>query len=182
MLLVNGNSPSLSGFWAVVTTIIVSWFRKDTRMGQKEIIVALRKAALKSLTVGATVESIGLIVGTVYLTGIGFKFSNIILLLSGGFIPVAILLVALALYVLGMGLTVTSSYIILAVLAAQALKELGVGLLAAHLIIFWFSQDANVTPPVCLAAFAGAGIAGADPMRTGWEALKFAKGLYIILF
>jgi TRAP-type uncharacterized transport system fused permease subunit len=68
MLLVNGNSPSLSGFWAVVTTIIVSWFRKDTRMGLKEIIFALRKAALKSLTVGATVESIGLIVGRVYLT------------------------------------------------------------------------------------------------------------------
>jgi len=104
------------------------------------------------------------------------------LLLSGGFIPVAILLVALALYVLGMGLTVTSSYIILAVLAAQALKELGIGLLAAYLIIFWFSQDANITPLVCLSAFAEAEIAGADPMRTGWEALKFAKGLYIIPF
>ncbi|MEZ4630331.1 MAG: TRAP transporter large permease subunit [Deinococcales bacterium] len=88
---------------------------------------------------------------------------------------------ALASLVLGMGLPVTASYIVLAVLTAPALQsEFGIPLLIAHLLIFWYSQDSNVTPPVALAAFAGAGIAGADPMRTGFQAWKFAKGLYLI--
>jgi TRAP-type uncharacterized transport system fused permease subunit len=86
----------------------------------------------------------------------------------------------LASLVLGMGLPVTASYIMLAVLAAPALLELGVPLLAGHLIIFWYSQDANVTPPVCLAGYAAAGIAGSDPMKTGIQAWKLSKGLYLI--
>jgi TRAP-type uncharacterized transport system fused permease subunit len=88
----------------------------------------------------------------------------------------------LASLVLGMGLPVTASYIMLAVLAGPALTQMGVSLLAAHMIIFWYSQDANVTPPVCLAAFSAAGVAGSKPMRTGFSSWKLAKGLYIIPF
>jgi TRAP-type uncharacterized transport system fused permease subunit len=91
-----------------------------------------------------------------------------------------LILVTLVSWLLGAGLTVTSSYIVVAILAAPALIEVGVPLLAAHLIIFWVSQDANVTPPIALAAFAGASISGGQPMRTGWEAWKLARGLYIV--
>jgi TRAP-type uncharacterized transport system fused permease subunit len=93
---------------------------------------------------------------------------------------IAIALIGLASLVLGMGLPVTASYIVLATLAGPALLDMGVPLLVAHMIVFWYSQDANVTPPVSLASFAGAGVAGANPMRTAFTSWKLAKGLYII--
>ncbi|MCP3952701.1 MAG: DUF3394 domain-containing protein, partial [Desulfobacterales bacterium] len=92
----------------------------------------------------------------------------------------AILLIGAASLVLGMGLPVTASYIVLATLAGPALLDMGVPLLVSHMIVFWYSQDANVTPPVSLASFAGAGVAGANPMRTAFTSWKLAKGLYII--
>ena len=91
-----------------------------------------------------------------------------------------IVLVALASLILGMGLPVTASYIVLAVLAAPSMEMLGTSLIAAHMLIFWYSQDANVTPPVCLAAYSAAGISGSKPLETGFESWKLAKGLYII--
>jgi TRAP-type uncharacterized transport system fused permease subunit len=100
--------------------------------------------------------------------------------LSGGHLLPALVLVALASLVLGMGLPVTAAYIVLVVLAGPALQDLGVVLITAHMLVFWLSQDSNVTPPVALAAYAAAGIAGARPMRSGLEAWKFAKGLYLI--
>jgi TRAP-type uncharacterized transport system fused permease subunit len=90
-------------------------------------------------------------------------------------------LVMIASLILGMGLPVTASYIVLVVLTGPALsQEFGIPLIIAHLVVFWYSQDSNVTPPVALAAYAGAGIANSDPMKTGIEAWKFAKGLYLI--
>ncbi|MCB0065174.1 MAG: TRAP transporter large permease subunit, partial [Caldilineaceae bacterium] len=81
---------------------------------------------------------------------------------------------------LGMGVPVTAAYLIVAVLAVPALTDLGVALIAAHMIVYWFSQDSNITPPVCVAAYAGAAIAGADPWKTGWTSFKFAKLLYVM--
>jgi TRAP-type uncharacterized transport system fused permease subunit len=92
----------------------------------------------------------------------------------------AILLIGAASLVLGMGLPVTASYIVLATLAGPALLDMGVPMMVSHMIVFWYSQDANVTPPVSLASFAGAGVAGANPMRTAFTSWKLAKGLYII--
>ncbi|GAW91589.1 TRAP transporter permease [Calderihabitans maritimus] len=182
LLLMQGYSPSQAGFWAIVTTVAVGMINKSTRISWREFVKLLRDAAVKSLTIGASAGTIGIIIGIVYLTGLGLKFSDLVVSLSGGMLPIAIILVGLASYVLGMGLTVTSSYIILAILAVPALTKLGVPLVASHLIVFWFSQDANITPPVCLAAFAAAGIAGADPMKTGWTSFKFGKGLYLMPF
>ncbi len=90
------------------------------------------------------------------------------------------LLIALASLVLGMGVPVTAAYLIVAVLAVPPLMEMGVVLIAAHMIVYWFSQDSNITPPVCVAAYAGAAIAGSDPWKTGWTAFKFAKLLYVV--
>jgi len=116
----------------------------------------------------------------VTLTGMGLKFSSLVLDLSYGIKALAILLIGAASLVLGMGLPVTASYIVLATLAGPALLDMGVPLLVSHMIVFWYSQDANVTPPVSLASFAGAGVAGANPMRTAFTSWKLAKGLYII--
>lgn len=150
------------------------------RMSIRDLANALASGSIASLTVGGIVGTVGIVVGVVNLTGLGLRFSSVIVQLSNGNLLLALALVTLVSWLLGAGLTVTSSYIMVAILAAPALTELGVSLLAAHLIIFWVSQDANVTPPICLAAFAAASISGGSPMRTGWEAWKLARGLYIV--
>jgi TRAP-type uncharacterized transport system fused permease subunit len=100
--------------------------------------------------------------------------------LSGGNLFVAVLLIGIASLILGMGVPVTAAYLITAVIAVPALSDLRVAILAAHMIVYWFSQDSNITPPVCVAAYAGAAIAGADPWKTGWTSFKFAKLLYVM--
>jgi len=180
VLMILGRSPGYAAFWALLSCIGVSWFRADTRMGPRQIWQAIQTGARNTLIVGATLGVIGIIVGTISLTGIGLKFSTLLISLAAGRLLLAILLVGVASLVLGMGVPVTAAYLITAVLAVPPLLDLGVGLLAAHMIVYWFSQDSNITPPVCVAAYAGAAIAGADPWRTGWTAFKFAKLLYVM--
>ena len=108
--------------------------------------------------------------------------TSILLTYSGGSAVVGMVLIAAMSYVIGMGLPVTASYVIIAALGAPALNELGATMLAAHLVIFWFSQDSTITPPICMTAFVSARIAEANPMRTGWECVRIAKALYIIPF
>ncbi len=180
VLMIMGHSPGFSAFWATLSCIAVSWVRKETRMGPRAIWEAIQTGARNTLIIGATLGVIGIIVGTISLTGIGLKFSDIIISMANGNLLVAILLVGLASLVLGMGVPVTAAYLITAVLAVPPLMELGVVLIAAHMIVYWFSQDSNITPPVCVAAYAGAAIAGSDPWKTGWTAFKFAKLLYVM--
>src|SRR3546814_657947 len=97
-----------------------------------------------------------------------------------GLLPLGILLALVSSYILGMGMTVTSAYILMAILVAPGLEAMGVSALAAHMLVFWYSQSSNISPPVCMAAFAGASIAKSDPMRTGFTALKFSAFLFII--
>jgi TRAP-type uncharacterized transport system fused permease subunit len=160
----------------------VSWFRKETRMGWRDILDALYIGARNSVSTATILICAGIVIGITGITGVGVTFSGMVIDLSGGHLFWAIVLVMLASLVLGMGLPVTASYIFLAVLAGPALQQMGISLLAAHMIIFWYSQDANVTPPVCLAAYSAAGIAGSKPMETGIAAWRLAKGLYIIPF
>jgi TRAP-type uncharacterized transport system fused permease subunit len=120
-------------------------------------------------------------VGVVGLTGLGLKFSAMMIAFSGGNLVLALLLVVIASLILGMGLPVTAAYIVLIILVGPALtQEFGLPILIAHLVVFWYSQDSNVTPPVALAGFAGAAIAGSKPMETSMQAWKYAKGLYLI--
>ncbi|RLB04691.1 MAG: TRAP transporter permease [Deltaproteobacteria bacterium] len=182
LLLIRGFTPTYAACVGILSIIVVSWFHKETRMGFVDIMDALYIGARNSVSTAAILICAGIIIGIVGITGVGVTFSGMVVDLSGGHLFWAIVLVMLASLVLGMGLPVTASYIFLAVLAAPALKQLGVSLLAAHMIIFWYSQDANVTPPVCLAAYSASGIAGSKPMETGLAAWKLAKGLYIIPF
>lgn len=197
--LVRNVSPNRVGFIAVVSIVVVAFVRallqlalrrseaatsgaaQLGRSGAQGLFTALAAGAKNAVPVSVACAVAGIVVGIISLTGLGLKFSALMLSFSGGNLVLAIALVALASLVLGLGLPVTASYIVLAVLTAPALQsEFGIPLVIAHLLIFWYSQDSNVTPPVALAAFAGAGIAGSDPMRTGLAAWKFAKGLYLI--
>jgi len=179
VLMIMGRSPGFAAFWATVSCIAISWFRQETRMGPREIWEAILTGANNTLIIGATLGVIGIIVGTISLTGIGLKFSDIIISLASGNLLLAIFLIGLASLVLGMGVPVTAAYLITAVLAVPPLMEMGVPILCAHMIVYWFSQDSNITPPVCVAAYAGAAIAGSDPWKTGWTSFKFAKLLYV---
>ena len=179
-LLIVGFTPTYAASIATVSVVAASWLRKETRMGFADIADALYLGAKNMVSTGAILLCSGIVIGIVLMTGMGITFSSLIIEISGGNLFVSLILVALASLILGMGLPVTASYIVLAVLVAPALQSMGVSLIAAHMLIFWYSQDANVTPPVCLAAYSAAGIAGSPPLKTGLEAWKLAKGLYLI--
>jgi len=182
VLLIKGFTPTYAACIAIGSIVVVSWFRRDTRMGIRDILDALYIGSRNTISTAAILICTGIIIGVVAITGVAITFSGVVMELSGGILFWAIILVMLASLIMGMGLPVTASYIMLAVLAGPALTQMGVSLLAAHMIIFWYSQDANVTPPVCLAAFSAAGVAGSKPMQTGFTSWKLAKGLYIIPF
>ena len=179
-LLLAGFTPTYAAAAGTLSIVLASWLRRSTRMTGRDILDALALGTRNLLSTGIILLCAGIIVGVVLLVGIGIKFSLLIGTFAGSSVLLAVILIALASLILGMGLPVTASYIVLAVLAAPALTSLGVSLIAAHLLIFWYSQDANVTPPVCLAAYSAAGIAGSDPIKTGFASWKIAKGLYLI--
>jgi TRAP transporter 4TM/12TM fusion protein len=177
-----GYSPAYSAILGIVTCLIISWFRKDTWIGLKEFVEASRAGTENSLKIGATVGVIGIIIGVLTFSGLVLTFADIVIELAGGSLFLTILLIALASLVLGMGVPVTAAYLITAVVAVPALVHLEVNEIAAHMIVYWLSQDSNITPPVCIAAFAGATIAGANMWRTAFSAFKFAKFLYLAPF
>ena len=174
-----GYSPGYSAILGVLTCIAVSWFRADTRIGPKGFLEASRAGAEASLKIGATVGVIGIIIGVLTYSGLVLTFADIVIELADGRLFLTILLIALASLVLGMGVPVTAAYLITAVVAVPALTHLGVNEIAAHMIVYWLSQDSNITPPVCIAAFAGATIAKANMWKTAFTSFKFAKFLYL---
>ncbi|MCF8052624.1 MAG: TRAP transporter permease [Desulfobacterales bacterium] len=180
LLLAFGFSPTYSVCLGILALVVVSFFRKESRMTWPVFVNALESTALKAIPVSAACAAAGIVVGTVGLTGLGLKFWGMVISLAGGDKIFAILLVLLASLFLGMGLPVTAAYVVLAVLAVPGLMELGISAMAAHLMVMWYSQDSNITPPVCLAAYAAAGISGGDPMKTGIQSWALAKGLYLI--
>jgi len=187
ILMLYGYSPGYSAIIGTVTCIIISWFRTDTRITPKRFIEASRAGTENSLKIGATVGVIGIIIGVLTYSGLVLTFADIVIDLASGAVffgidfklVATIFLIALASLVLGMGVPVTAAYLITAVVAVPALIHLGVNEIAAHTIVYWLSQDSNITPPVCIAAFAGATIAKANMWRTAFAAFKFAKFLYL---
>jgi TRAP transporter 4TM/12TM fusion protein len=182
ILMLMGYSPGYSAILGIVTCIVVSWFRKETRVDLRGFVAASRAGAEASLKIGATVGVIGIIIGVLTYSGLVLTFADIVIELADGKLYLTILLIALASLVLGMGVPVTAAYLITAVVAVPALTHLGVNEIAAHMIVYWLSQDSNITPPVCIAAFAGATIAKANMWATAWVAFKFAKFLYLAPF
>jgi len=200
-LLASGYSPMRVGFYAVISIIVIAglnglwraWQRgkQENRLvesiklalldGLHRFFLGLELGARNAVAVSIACGIAGIVVAVVGLTGLGLKFSSMMIAFSGGSLILAVFLVALASLILGLGLPVTASYIVLIVLVGPALTvEFGMPLLVAHLLVFWYSQDSNVTPPVALAAFAAAAIAGSKTMETSMQAWRFAKGLYLI--
>jgi TRAP transporter 4TM/12TM fusion protein len=182
VFMLTGYSPAYSAILGIVSCLVVSWFRKDTRIGLKRFVEASRAGAESSLKIGATVGVIGIIIGVLTYSGLILTFADIVIELAAGRLVLTILLIALASLVLGMGVPVTAAYLITAVVAVPALTHLGVHEIAAHMIVYWLSQDSNITPPVCIAAFAGATIAKANMWKTAFSSFKFAKFLYLGAF
>ena len=195
--LIAGYSPMRVGFFAILSVVAAAsakalWVFFVTgptvaglvalcRRGLSLTLRAMELGARNAVAVSMACAVAGIIVGVVGLTGLGLKFSAMMLAFSGGNLVLALLLVLIASLILGMGLPVTAAYIVLIILVGPALtSEFGVPLLIAHLVVFWYSQDSNVTPPIALAGFAGAAIAGSKPMETSFQAWKYAKGLYLI--
>ncbi|MFZ5943055.1 MAG: TRAP transporter permease [Bacillota bacterium] len=180
VFLIRGNSPSMVAFWAIVTAFLVSLVRKETRMSVRDVFETLAEGAKSSLIMAVTAGVVGIIITAIALPGLGMKFSLVVLKLSGGSLPIALALVMVASFVLGMGMNVTSAYLVLITLAAPALVEMGIPLLTAHFFVFWASQLAVITPPVCISAYVAAAIAQADAWKTGWYSLRMGLSIYYI--
>ena len=182
VLLLMNYTPFYASAACVVMTVLISYLRRATMITPAKFLTGLEAGARIVLTIAALITSAAIIYAVVVHTGLLNKVTSILVTASGGNLFLAIVLIGLMSYVIGMGLPVTASYVIIAALGAGALQHMGLSVLAAHLIIFWFAQDSTITPPICMTAFVGARIAEAPPMRTGWESMKIAKALYIVPF
>lgn len=173
---------SYAAVYTIILTIVVANLRKSTRMGFKDILDALADGAKQSLSVMAACAVVGIIIGVVSLTSLGSVMTSSIMSIGAGNLFLTLVFTMLASMILGMGLPSIPAYIITATMAAPALANFDIPVLVAHMFVFYFGLFANITPPVALAAFAGAGIAGGDPMRTGFQALKLSLAGFIVPF
>lgn len=179
-LLVSGYTPMRAALVAIVLSIVCSALRKSTRMKPIEIVRGLDKGARNVLSVLVACASAGIVIGVVTKTGVGLKLASGLLALSGGLLLPTLFFTMITAIVLGMGVPTTANYVITSTIAAPAIIQMGVPVLAAHMFVFYFGIIADVTPPVALAAFAGAGIAGGNALKTGINASKLAIAAFII--
>jgi len=179
-LLVSGFTPMRAALWAIVLAIAASSLRKSTRMKPVEIVRGLENGARNVLGVLVACASAGIIIGVVTKTGVGLKLASALLDLSGGMLLPTMFFTMITSIILGMGVPTTANYVITSTIAAPALVQMGVPVLAAHMFVFYFGIIADVTPPVALAAFAGSAISGGKPLKTGINASKLAIAAFII--
>lgn len=176
------TSPIKAAIWAIVSTIIISFVKKHTRMTFRKFINCLVDGAQSALGMIAACATAGLIIGVLNLTGAGLKFASLILSLAGDNLALALIMTMCATIILGMGLPTTAAYLITAAVVAPALIQMGVSPLAAHMFVFYFACLSAFTPPVALAAYAAAGIANAKPMQVAMTSMKIGIVAFIIPF
>ena len=179
-LLYAGYTAFLSGAVCTILIVLVTMLKKETRLDVKRFFLALEATSVSMVSILPVVACASIIVAVLNKTGFMIKSTSIIMFLSGGHLMVLILILLVMSYIIGCGLPSATCYIILATLCAPALVNFGIELMEAHLLIFWFSQVAGLTPPVCITAFVAAGIAGADPMKTGFQSLKMGSSFYFV--
>ena len=182
VIMVVGFTPIMAVFWATVIALAVSFIRPDTALFPKKLINALRSGSIGVLSVATTCASAGIIVGVVTLTGLGLKFSSIVIEYAGGSLLLTAIFTALVVWVVGLAVPVTASYIICAVIAAPALMKLGVPDFAAHMFIFYYSILSEVSPPTALSPFAAAALTGGDPYKTTMQAWKYTLPAFLVPF
>ncbi len=179
-MMMTGYTPARSALVAIVVSIVVSMFKKETRMSLQTFIDALEAGARNIIGVAIACSVAGCIVGIVTLTGIGLKLAGGLLSMSGGNVLLALFFTMIASIVLGMGVPTTANYVIMATITAPVVLQLGIDLLPAHMFVFYFGIVADITPPVALAAYAGSAIARSNPLKTGVQATKLAIAAFII--
>jgi len=179
-LLVSGYTPMRAALFAIVLSIVASSLRASTRMKPKDIINGLENGAKSVLGVLVACASAGIIIGVVTKTGVGLKLASALLSFAGGMMLPTMFFTMITALLLGMGVPTTANYVITSTIAAPALVQMGIPVLAAHMFVFYFGIIADVTPPVALAAYAGAAISGGNALKTGVNASKLAIAAFII--
>lgn len=179
-LMVLFYTPMVAGFWAVVALVILSFVRKRTTLNLTKILKALESGVKSALGVTVVCAAAGIIIGCFVQTGLSTKFSTLIMAISAGKLWLILIMAMLFSLVLGMGIPTVGAYVIVAIFVAPILGQFGISPMAAHLFAFYFAIISAVTPPVAIAAYAGAGLANADPFRTGLMAFRLTIAGFLI--
>jgi len=181
-MLAVGYSAMMAAFWGIVAIVSLSFVNRNTRMSPVDLFAALESGVRSTVPVTIACACAGIIIGSVFASGLGLKFTQSVIDLSGGHLLVLLALTAFASILLGMGLTTTAVYITLAALIIPSLEHMGVTPIAAHMFAFYFGVVSTITPPVALASFAAAAIAGSPPMSTAFESTKVGITKYLVPF
>jgi TRAP transporter 4TM/12TM fusion protein len=181
-MLIMGATAMKAGFYSIVSVIFISSIQKDTRMGLKRILLAMENGAKAVLPIAAACACSGIVVGVLTLTGLGLKMSYLLVQIAHGILPVLLLLAMLASILLGMGITTTAAYLLVAIIIAPVLVQMGVSELAAHMFVFYYAVISTITPPVALAAYAAAGIAETDPFKTALVGFRVGIAKFVVPF
>jgi TRAP transporter 4TM/12TM fusion protein len=182
VFMVMGYSATLSVLYAMIVAVVLSYLRRDTALTPPKLVKALAEGAVQSVGIAATCAAAGIIVGVITLTGLGLKFSDIAIQAAGGSLVVTAVYTGLIVWVVGLAVPVTASYIICAVVAAPALIKLGVPDYAAHMFVFYYAVLSEVSPPTALSPFAASAITGAGPYRTTLMAWKYTLPAFVLPF
>ncbi len=180
--LVYGYSPVRAAFYGIAFTVVISWVRKETRIGPKEFIEALEQGAKSSILIIVTCAIVGYVIGGFLITGLGLNASSAIVGFAGGNFIAILFLVGIACIVLGMGMNTVAAYLLVSVVGVPALTSQGIDPFVANMFVFYFALLSHITPPVCLAIFAGAQIAGANIWETAFMGMKMSAVPYLLPF
>jgi TRAP transporter 4TM/12TM fusion protein len=180
VLLILRYSPMLAGFWAIIATILLSYLSKETRPKLSDLARCLTKGAYNGAQIGASLALVGIMAQTLITTGLGNKIVSIVETLSGGSLIIALIITMFVSLLLGCGVPTTAAYSLVAIVVVPSLIRMGVADFSAHFFTFYFAIISALTPPVALAALAGAGIAGANYWKAGIQAFKLAISGFII--
>jgi len=182
VFMVVGYSPMTSVFYSILLAFAMSFLTRETALYPKKLVRAMADGSIGVLSAATTCAAAGIIVGVVTLTGLGLKFSSIVIAYAGGSLVLTAFYTALIVWIIGLAVPVTASYIICAVIAAPALMALGVPDYAAHMFVFYYAVLSEVSPPTALSCFAAAAITGADPYRTTFQAWKYTLPAFVVPF
>ncbi|WNF37864.1 TRAP transporter permease [Bacillaceae bacterium IKA-2] len=178
--LLSGYSVIRSGSVAIIACLMISWLTPDNKMGPKQVLEALILGMKNTIQLLAVCATAGVIVGVIALTGVGQRFSSMLLGVADTNILLALMFAMMISIILGMGMPTTAAYAVAASVVAPGLISIGIPLLTAHMFVFYFAVMSAITPPVALAAYAAAGVAGTDPFKTGITAFKLGIAAFIV--
>ncbi len=181
-LMGEGRTPLYSAFYAVCLTIILSWFRKETRIGLKEAKIVAISSARTSVAIGISMAAAGFMIAAFASTGLGIILADSIVAISGGSVIIVLILTMIVAIILGLGLPTSACYVITASICAPILIKVGLNPFLAHFFVFYYSCLSTVTPPIALAAYVAAGIANANTDKVGWMAFRLALAGFIVPF